>query len=188
MKLIVGLGNPGSDYTNTRHNAGFMVIDRLVKNLSLGPAKSKFHARVHEASIADQACWLLEPMTFMNRSGLSVGEAVRFFKVDPDKDLMVVVDDVALPIGRIRLRAEGSSGGHNGLRDIERALGTQRYPRLRIGIDPPQFMSQVDYVLGRFSADQFEQLAPALDWACKAITCWVDQGINQAMTQFNSNP
>ncbi len=186
MKLIVGLGNPGGGYTHTRHNAGFMAIERLAGRLGLTNPKAKFHARVFEANIAANACWLLEPMTYMNRSGLTVGEAVRFFKADPQQELLIIVDDVALPVGRIRLRAEGGSGGHNGLKDIERVLGTDQYPRLRIGIDPPPVgVIQSDYVLGRFTAEQAREIDPVLDRACDAIECWVSEGIEQAMTRFN---
>ena len=135
MKLIVGLGNPGSEYAKTRHNAGFMAIDRLATRYGLTNPKTKFHAGVLDGHIQDHRCVLLQPMTFMNRSGLAVGEATRFYKIDPEIDLLIIVDDVALPLGQIRIRPEGGPGGHNGLVDVERALGTRAYPRLRIGFD-----------------------------------------------------
>ena len=188
MKLIIGLGNPGREYANTRHNAGFMVVERLAHRHQLAgqPAKSRFHGSTIEATIAEQRCVLLEPMTLMNRCGLSVGEAVRFYKLDAARDLLVVVDDVALPVGRIRLRAEGSPGGHNGLKDISRTLGDDAYPRLRIGIDPPGRVAQIDYVLGRFTAAQLETLGPALTGACEAIECWLAEGIDRSMTRYNA--
>jgi len=188
MKLIIGLGNPGNEYARTRHNAGFMAVERLAgrHGLSDQPARAKFHGRMIEGSIGEHRCVLLEPMTFMNRSGLCVGEAVRFYKLEPDEDLLIVVDDVALPIGRIRLRAEGSDGGHNGLKDISRALGSDAYPRLRIGIDSPGSMSQIDYVLGRFTDEQADALAPALDSACDAVECWLSHGIDRSMSLYNA--
>ena len=188
MKLIIGLGNPGSEYARTRHNAGFMAAERLAGRHGLAdqPTRARFHGRMIEGSIGEHRCVLLEPMTFMNRSGLCVGEAVRFYKLEPEEDLLVVVDDVALPIGRIRLRAEGSDGGHNGLKDITRALGGDAYPRLRIGIDSPGNISQIDYVLGRFTEEQADALAPALENACDAIECWLTHGIDRSMSLYNA--
>lgn len=189
MKLIIGLGNPGKEYTLTRHNAGFMVIDRLAQRAGWSDApRARFHAVMREGHIAGERCILLQPQTYMNRSGLSVGETVAFYKIDPAVDLMIVVDDVALPVGRIRLRPDGGPGGHNGLKDIQRALGGDQYPRLRIGIDPPGRVPQVDYVLQRFSVEQLDKLQPALDLACDAIECWIKQGITQAMTRHNAPP
>jgi PTH1 family peptidyl-tRNA hydrolase len=185
MKLIVGLGNPGTEYARTRHNAGFMVVDRLATRHRLTSPRTKFHAGMLEGPIAGDKCVLLQPVTYMNRSGLAVGEAVGFYKL-PLSDLLVVVDDVALPVGRMRLRAGGSAGGHNGLSDIERALGTSEYPRLRIGIDPPGRAPQRDYVLGRFSPDQLLKLDPMLDIAANAIEAWITHGIAKAMSLYNA--
>jgi PTH1 family peptidyl-tRNA hydrolase len=186
MKLVVGLGNPGPEYAQTRHNAGFMVIERLAARHGISGVKSKFHAAVVEGLVAGERCVLLEPMTYMNRSGLSVGEAAAFYKL-PVEDVLIVVDDIALPVGRIRVRKEGSAGGHNGLADIERALGTKAYPRLRIGIDaPPGRIPQRDYVLGRFSEPQLDLLKPAIEKACDAIECWIKEGIDAAMNRYNA--
>lgn len=187
MKLIVGLGNPGNEYAKTRHNAGFMALDRLASRHELANAKTKFHSGMLDGQIAGCRCILLQPMTFMNRSGLAVGEAVQFYKLDPQVDLLVIVDDVALPLGQIRLRQEGGPGGHNGLADIERVLGAPAYPRLRIGIDPPGRVPQSDYVLGRFTKSQFDQLDPALDRACNAIESWLTDGIDKAMSVHNAS-
>ncbi len=186
MKLIVGLGNPGTEYANTRHNAGFMALDRLARRHNLSGVRHKFHSGALEGAIAGDKCVLMQPTTYMNRSGLAVGEAVAFYKLEL-ADLLVVVDDVALPCGRIRLRPSGSAGGHNGLADIERALGGDQYPRLRIGIDEPGPIPQVDYVLGRFTQSQLAALEPALDRTCDAIECWITQGIAQAMTRYNAS-
>lgn len=186
MKLIVGLGNPGPEYARTRHNAGFMVLDRLATRHAITGIKTKFHAGMLEGSIAGQRAALLEPMTFMNRSGLTVGEATVFYKTELE-DLLIVVDDVAIPTGKIRLRKDGGAGGHNGLSDIERALGTKAYHRLRIGIDsPPGRMPLHDYVLGKFSESQMEALTPAIERACDAIECWIREGIDTAMNRFNA--
>lgn len=187
MKLIVGLGNPGREYEKTRHNAGFDAIDRLADRYGLRGGKSKFHGMVVESMIEGEKCVLLKPMTYMNRSGLSVGEAASFYKLQP-QDVLILVDDVALPVGTIRLRAEGGAGGHNGLLDIERALGTRSYVRLRIGIDPPGRARQVDYVLARFSKDQREALDPALEAACDAIERWIREGVDKAMSLSNARP
>lgn len=189
MKLIVGLGNPGAQYARTRHNAGFLALERLAKRCGLeGVApRGRFHSAVLDGIVAGEKCVLMQPQTFMNRSGLAVGEAVTFYKVDPETELMIVVDEVALPVGTIRLRSEGSAGGHNGLKDIQRALGGSNvYPRLRIGIDPPGRVPRVDYVLQRFSEDQMKQLDPALDKACDAIECWIDKSIDHAMSLYNA--
>ena len=186
MKLIVGLGNPGDEYANTRHNAGYMVVERLARRHQLTGPKSRFHSRILQDTVNDDRCLLMQPVTYMNHSGRAVTEAVHYYRLNPAEELLIVVDDAALPCGRLRLRQAGSSGGHNGLIDVERALATTDYPRLRIGIDPPGTIPQVDYVLGRFTADQKEILEPALDTACDAIECWISNGINQAMNQFNA--
>jgi len=187
MKLVVGLGNPGAEYDRTRHNAGFMVIDRLIERHAAGqPARAKFHAAVTEAALPGSGkALLIKPTTYMNRSGLSVAEAVNFYKLDPAADLLVVVDDVALPVGAIRLRAAGGDGGHNGLGDICRVLASVDYARLRVGIDPPGPVPQRDYVLRRFSPEQTEALGPALDRAADAAELWAREGAEAAMNQFN---
>lgn len=186
MKLIAGLGNPGSQYDATRHNVGFHVVDRLARRYAPGePGRSRFHALTLEMMIDSEKVMLLKPATYMNRSGLAVGEAVGFYKLDPAEDLLVIVDDIALPCGTIRLRSEGGAGGHNGLSDIEQKLGTKAYPRLRIGIDPPGQAPQSDYVLGRFRPDQLELVEPALNEAADAAAHWVAHGIVETMNQFN---
>lgn len=187
MKIIVGLGNPGPEYAKTRHNAGWMVLDQLEKRFNIDTAvKTQFHAAVTQGQIGGEKVMILRPQTFMNRSGLSVGEAINFYKLDPQQDLIVLVDDIALPTGKIRLRASGSAGGHNGLSDIQRALGSPNYPRLRIGIDAPGRVRQVDYVLGRFSPNQLASLDEALDMSVDAIECWIKLGLTKAMTRYNA--
>lgn len=187
MKLIVGLGNPGAEYERTRHNAGFMAIDRLIGRGASGqPVRARFHAGVVEGAVPNgPRVLLLKPVTYMNRSGLAVAEALRFYKLNPAEDLLVLVDDVALPVGAIRLRASGGDGGHNGLADITRALASADYPRLRIGIGAPGPVPQRDYVLRRFSPEDLAEIDPALDRAADAAELWAREGAIAAMNQFN---
>jgi PTH1 family peptidyl-tRNA hydrolase len=189
MKLIVGLGNPGAQYRATRHNAGFMVLDLLAKRHPLGEVRSKFHAAVLEGSLGNHRVMLMQPQTFMNRSGLAVGEAVRFYKLEL-ADVMVVVDDIALPTGAIRLRPGGGAGGHNGLSDITRALGSDQYPRLRVGVDAPVIaqrrVNQSDYVLSPFTDEQKPARDKSLRDAAEAVECWVESGLDAAMTRYNT--
>lgn len=184
MRLIVGLGNPGNKYQRTRHNVGFMIIDRLAERHGMNISRARFHGQLCDGQIAGNRCLLLKPMTYMNQSGLAVASASCFYKL-AHSDLIIVVDDTAMPAGRIRLRATGSDGGHNGLADIAQALGSNVYPRLRIGIDPPGTIPQVDYVLGQFTSDQRQNIEPALDTACDAIDCWINHGIEEAMNRHN---
>lgn len=187
MKLIVGLGNPGPQYEKTRHNAGFMAVDLLAERHARGiTPKGRFSSVVTECSIKGEKCLLMKPTTFMNLSGRAVAEAAGFFKVNPSADVLVIVDDVALPTGVIRLRASGSAGGHNGLTDIQRALGGENYPRLRIGIDAkPPHMALEDYVLGRFTPEQLTLLGTALKASADAAEVFIERGIAAAMNAFN---
>jgi PTH1 family peptidyl-tRNA hydrolase len=188
MKLIVGLGNPGAQYANTRHNAGYMAIDRLAQRAGLTEApRGRFHGAVLEGPVAGQKCLLVKPTTYMNRSGTAVAEALAFYKIDAAADLLIIVDEVALPCGQIRLRPSGGAGGHNGLKDIQQRLGTEAYPRLRIGIGPkPAYIDdQADYVLGRFGEEQWPLVEPAIDRAAQAAETFVKEGIDAAMNRFN---
>jgi PTH1 family peptidyl-tRNA hydrolase len=188
MKLLVGLGNPGPQYDRTRHNAGFLALDRVARRWAAPgeTPRARFQGLCQEASVGGERCLLLKPLTYMNLSGRSVAEAVGFYKIDPAADLLVLVDDVALPTGAIRLRAEGSPGGHNGLTDIRRALGSDAYPRLRIGVDAcPPAMKLEDWVLGRFTPEQAALLEAALDKAADAAETFAAQGIVAAMNKHN---
>lgn len=200
MKLVIGLGNPGPTYVGTRHNVGFDVVNELAVRLGWVRngdefdrlARNRFEALaldgVLTTSAGEERLLLLKPQTFMNLSGRTVGEAARFFQLPPT-DLLIVLDDLALPCGAIRLRGEGSSGGHNGLKDIERALGTTAYPRLRLGIDsPPPRIPGRDYVLQRFTPDQLDKVRPAVVRAASAVVTWADRGLVAAMNQFNGTP
>lgn len=199
MKLVVGLGNPGKDYVGTRHNVGFEVIDTLAVRLGWVVAgafdrlaRNKFDALVFDGTFETaggaEKLLLMKPMTFMNLSGRSVQAAASFFRVEP-ADLLVVVDELSLPAGRIRLRSGGSDGGHNGLQSVRQALGTDRYPRLRIGIDPPPpGFAGKDYVLGRFSPDQRPAIDAALPRAADCCLAWAESGVEAAMNRFNPDP
>lgn len=200
MKLIVGLGNPGREYAGTRHNVGFDAVDRYAHRAGIvgSPAefdrvaRAKFDGLAVDGSVpgpggAAEKVLVLKPTTYMNLSGRSVQAAMAFYQLGP-ADVMVVLDDVALPCGKLRLRAGGSSGGHNGLKDIARALGTEQYPRLRIGVDPPPpRVPQRDYVLGRFGEDQRAGIEQALDRAADALATWVEGGIKPAMNKYNTD-
>jgi len=189
MKLIVGLGNPGNEYAGTRHNAGFLAIDRLAARAAPGALpRSKFNGLLIEGSLANERVLLLKPLGYMNRSGSPVAETLGFYKLDRQNDLLILVDDYALPLGQLRIRPTGSAGGHNGLTDIERALGSQDYPRLRIGIDPPApgYDDPADWVLGRFTPEQTKLLDPALDRVAEAVALFVTMGTTAAMNKFNT--
>jgi PTH1 family peptidyl-tRNA hydrolase len=187
MKLIVGLGNPGAQYERTRHNAGFLAVDELARRHAPGATpRARFNAVTLEASIGGEKVVLAKPTTFMNLSGRSVGEAVRFFKIDPGADLLVIVDEIALPVGHVRLRERGSPGGHNGLADIDRALGGADYPRLRIGVGavPPGWV-KADWVLSRFADEELDAVRAATAEAADAAECVVREGVPAAMNKFN---
>jgi PTH1 family peptidyl-tRNA hydrolase len=199
MRLVVGLGNPGREYVGTRHNVGFEVLDTLSRRLGWTSgegdfdrlAKGKFDGLAMDGPAtlprgSSEKLMLLKPMTYMNVSGRSVQAAMAFYGLSPS-DVLIVLDDIALPCGKLRLRPGGSSGGHNGLKDIERALATNQYPRLRIGIDPPPPRHpQKDYVLGRFTDEQRKQLDPTLTRAADAVLTWMGSGIETAMNRFNA--
>lgn len=184
MKLVVGLGNPGSKYDGTRHNIGFQVVDRLAEGGHGAPFNRKFEGLLAEAEIDYQRVLLLKPQTFMNLSGRSVGQIVRFHKLDL-ADLLVVCDDLNLPLGRLRIRGGGSDGGQKGLRDISAALGTDAYARLRIGIGDRGQTDAVDYVLGRFRSSERPAIDDALVLASQAVAVWASRGLAAAMNQFN---
>lgn len=186
MKLIVGLGNPGAKYAGTRHSVGFDVVDILASRWEIGLTVEKFHAWFGRSEFHGERVVLLKPTTFMNRSGQAVLAAGRFYKLELE-DLLVVTDDLALPVGRLRMRAAGSSGGHNGLQSIVDRLGTDEWSRLRIGIggavgEPSR------YVLSRFDNTEEEVMRRARARAADAVECWIEHGVDLTMTRFNSEP
>ncbi len=185
VKMVVGLGNPGRKYVDTRHNIGFKVIDLLTKTLMIKTKTKKFGACLGAGKFADKKLILLKPWQWMNRSGQVVATAVGFYKIAMD-DLLVIVDDMYLEPGRIRLRAKGSAGGHNGLADITEKLGTDRFSRLRVGIGRSKELTDIDFVLDRPSQTEMPLINDAIDRVRDAVLCWVEYGIKQAMCQFNS--
>ncbi len=184
--LILGLGNPGKEYAATRHNAGFLLVEDLAQhwNLEWKPEK-KFLSQVAKNEIGGKRILLCEPQTFMNASGEAVGALVNFYQTPVEK-ILIVVDDADLPLGTIRLRGEGSSGGHHGLESIEEHLGTRNFARLKIGIGRKNGAREITgHVLGRFAADERKILEEVLAGAAEQVKCWIDKGIGEAMNRFN---
>ncbi|HEY3013339.1 MAG TPA: aminoacyl-tRNA hydrolase [Gemmatimonadales bacterium] len=183
----MGLGNPGPEYEATRHNAGFRLADRLVARWQLEPFRRGDRAREARGSWRDLPVTVLKPQTYMNRSGAAIAPLRGLPTFDPSKHLLILVDDVALPVGRFRLRGAGSAGGHNGLKSIEGVLQRQDYARLRIGVGPaPLDLDDLaDFVLDEFTPEEGEIIAGLLDPMSEAVESWLENGIEQAMNQFN---
>ncbi|MCR5304033.1 MAG: aminoacyl-tRNA hydrolase [Lachnospiraceae bacterium] len=191
MLIVVGLGNPGTEYTGTRHNTGFMVVDDFVRSTMASNfrASKDLRAEISEVRIGGEKVLIMKPVTFMNLSGDAVLQAVNYYKVDPLDELVVVCDDIHLDMGRIRIRKKGSDGGHNGLKDIMGKLGTNNFPRVRVGVgEVPERFSQVDWVLSRFTQDETGIMEDACVKAAKAIEVMAMDGIDRAMNQFNEKP
>ena len=185
MILIAGLGNPGKEYENTRHNAGFLVLDTLAQKLGADLSERKHRALCGKAVIGGQKVILLKPQTYMNSSGESIRAAADSFKVPPE-DILVVYDDISLAPGQLRIRAKGSAGGHNGIKSIIAHLGTQEFPRVKVGIgEKPPRMDLADYVLGHFSSGEKKIMEEAAKEAADAICEIVNVGIEQAMNDHN---
>ena len=184
FKLVVGLGNPGSKYEGTRHNIGFEIVDRLASGGSGTKFSRKFEGQLAEVEIDFRRVLLLKPETFMNLSGRSVVPALRFYKLEP-ADLLVICDDLNLPLGKLRIRKGGSDGGQKGLRDVSAQLGTEDYARLRIGIGERGPIDAVDFVLSRFRPAERPIMDDALILATQAVAVWVAQGAGAAMNRFN---
>jgi peptidyl-tRNA hydrolase, PTH1 family len=186
MKVVVGLGNPGSRYAGTRHNVGFRVLGELARRWGADRPKIKYEAEIVEATFAGQKVLLVAPQTFMNLSGRTVQPLLAFYTLEL-ADLLVVCDDLNLDTGRLRLRPSGSAGGQKGLADIIQRLGSEAFSRLRIGIGrPPGQMQATDYVLGKFRADEREPIEHAIVTAGDAVEVWIKEGIGAAMNQFNA--
>ncbi len=186
----MGLGNPGPEYENTRHNAGFLLADHLARRWGLPAFRRVPAARETRGTVLGQELVLLKPQTYMNRSGAALAPLRNQPDFDPARDLLVLVDDFALPLGRFRLRARGTSGGHNGLKSIEGALRSQAYPRLRIGVGPlpEEVDDSAEYVLSEFTREEAEALRQLLDPMAEAVECWLTEGIEVAMSRFNRRP
>jgi PTH1 family peptidyl-tRNA hydrolase len=185
-KLVVGLGNPGSKYESTRHNIGFEAVDRLARGGPGATFSRKFEGLLAEAELDFHRVLLLKPETFMNLSGRSVRQAMQFYKIEL-ADLLVICDDLALPLGKLRLRGGGSDGGQKGLRDIAAHLGTTDFPRLRIGLGDRGPIDAADYVLTRFRAAERPIIDDALIAATQAVAVWVSRGLDAAMNRFNGS-
>ncbi len=184
--LVVGLGNPGPKYEWTRHNMGFLVIDELAEREKIPVQKLKYRALTNTAVIGGRSVLLMKPTTYMNLSGESVGEAARFYKIPPER-VLVISDDVALPQGKLRVRRSGSAGGHNGLKNIISHLGSDQFPRIKVGVGgkPHPDHDMADWVLGKFTGQDRKVMEEAIARAADAVTLFLEQGPDQAMAKFN---
>ena len=184
--LVVGLGNPGPKYEWTRHNMGFLVIDELAEREKIPVQKLKYRALTNTALIGGRSVLLMKPTTYMNLSGESVGEAARFYKIPPER-VLVISDDVALPQGKLRVRRSGSAGGHNGLKNIISHLGSDQFPRIKVGVGgkPHPDHDMADWVLGKFTGQDRKVMEEAIARAADAVTLFLEQGPDQAMAKFN---
>lgn len=187
MRLIVGLGNPGQQYAGTRHNVGFEVIERLAARHRIPVRRRTLRSVLGDGIIEGQRVILARPMTYMNLSGEAVGAVSRMYRISP-ADVIVIVDDIALPLGQLRLRLKGSSGGHNGLESIERHLSTQEYPRIRIGVGEARPGGMIDHVLSRFRPQEREVIGESIERAADAVECALREDFEKAMNLYNRPP
>lgn len=185
VRLVVGLGNPGPSYRNTRHNVGFEVLDRVAARLGAVFSREKYRGQIAQVRVAGRTVLLLKPLTYMNRSGESVALAARN-NADEPAEVLVVYDDVDLPLGKVRLRKGGSAGAHNGMKSVIERLGTREVPRLRIGVGTePAPGLRADHVLGKFTPGEREVIETAIDHAVDACICSLEQGLDTAMDRYN---
>jgi len=184
MFLIVGLGNPGNEYNNTRHNVGFDVIDLLSREYNISTNRIKFKGMYGEGMIANEKVILLKPTTYMNLSGESIIEVVNFYKI-PKENIIIIYDDISLEVGRLRIRMSGSAGGHNGLKSIIAHLSSEEFPRIKIGIGQPQG-DLVSHVLGKVSKEQREALEKVYDASVNAVETIIRSGAQEAMNKYNA--
>jgi PTH1 family peptidyl-tRNA hydrolase len=186
IRLVAGLGNAGPEHAATRHNIGFMVVDQLAAQFGSAWDKSVPQAREDALTAKCGAVLLVKPMSFMNRSGYPLFAVAQFYKIQPH-EILVVLDDFALPLGRLRLRTRGGAGGHNGLESVIVQFGTEEMPRLRIGIGAAPREGAVDYVLGRFFDEEKALVRSTISRAVEAVKCAIDNGLDSAMNTFNKN-
>ena len=184
--LIVGLGNPGDKYEHTRHNAGFLVVDELANRKNIPVQRLKYHALTNTTRLGGQKVLLMKPTTYMNLSGLAVGEAARFYKLPPER-VLVISDDVSLLPGKLRIRRSGSAGGHNGLKDIIKHLGSDQFPRLKVGVGskPHPDYDLADWVLGKLAGPDKQAFDEAVARAADGVETLLTEGIDAAMSRFN---
>ena len=188
MYLIAGLGNPGREYENTRHNAGFASIDRLAEKNHISIDMKKFQALCGTGYIGGQKVLLLKPQTYMNLSGESLRAACDFFKIDPEQEMIVIYDDISLAPGQLRIRAKGSAGGHNGIKSIIAHLGTQVFLRVKVGVgEKPQGWDLADYMLGHFSKDEQQVMQESFDRAADAAAALLTEEVQQVMNEYNTH-
>ena len=184
MKLIVGLGNPGKEYENTRHNIGFMAVDNYVKLHNLGDFKEKFNGMYIKYQLGNEQVILVKPLSFMNLSGDVVRKYVDYFKIDIN-DILIIHDDLDMPVGKIKIKVGGSSGGHNGIKDISIKLGTEEFKRLKVGIANNKMMDTKDYVLGRFSKEEKDVIDKAIKETGPILDDYFKYPINDLMSRYN---
>ncbi len=186
MRLIVGMGNPGRQYANTRHNVGFMVIDQLAEILDIKTGTMKFRSVIGEGFVYGEKVVLAKPQTYMNLSGEAVLDMIQWYKAVPE-DLMVILDDMDLPLGKLRLRKKGGAGGHNGLKSIIHLIQSEEFPRLRIGIGRPENknIEPVDHVLGKFTVEEARIMDEAIKKAAGAVMSVLEKGVEKAMNEVN---
>lgn len=186
MYLIVGLGNPGRTYEGTRHNMGFDTIDYLIEEHRIPQSGVKFNAMYGKGIIGGEKVILMKPLSYMNLSGGPVQEMASYFKIDPETELIVVYDDIDLEPGQLRIRKQGSAGGHNGIKDIISRLGTQKFLRVKVGVGAkPKGWDLADYVLGRFSTEERKLVDESIQRAGKAVEVMISQGVDAAMNEYN---
>ena len=186
MYLVVGLGNPGKQYEATRHNMGFDTVDRLVEDYNVPQGGVKFNAMYGKTMIGGEKVILMKPLSFMNLSGGPVREMANYFKIDPESELIVIYDDIDLEPGQLRIRKQGSAGGHNGIKDIIRQLGTEKFLRIKVGVGAkPNGWDLADHVLGRFGSNERKLVEEAQERACKAVEMILADSVDAAMNQFN---
>lgn len=184
MKLIVGLGNPGIRYEKTRHNTGFKVLDEIAKQWHVDISQEKFKGKIAKVNYEGTNVILLKPITYMNLSGESVGACMNFYKIEPE-DLLIIYDDMDLPVGKIRLRAQGSSGGHNGIKNIVSMIQTEKFPRIRVGIGKDAQIDTIDYVLGKVKKEEWEDYEKACLAAKEAAIYSITHSFEKTMSLYN---
>ena len=187
--LIVGLGNPGEKYENTRHNVGFQVVDELAERQNAPVQKLKFKALTNLLTISGEKVLVMKPVTYMNLSGEAVRPAADFYKIPPER-ILVISDDTALDLGKLRIRTKGSAGGHNGLKNIIQHLGTDQFPRIKIGVGekPHPDYDMADWVLSKFTGEDLKTIQVAVKKAADAVACYLENGPDKAMNRFNAKP
>lgn len=186
MYIIVGLGNPGSTYQNTKHNIGFDVIDKLAEQYNISVTQKKHKALIGKGNIDGYPVLLVKPQTFMNLSGESVRSVLDFYKLNIQEELIIIYDDISLDLGQIRVRQKGSAGGHNGVKSIIAHLNTEEFSRIKVGVgEKPKFMDLADYVLSYFSKAERKEADAGVDNAAKAVSVIINKDISQAMNLFN---